>query len=180
MGVGWWEGGGVGEFISYFWGRLTKGMVFPRNVFYFNVLSGGSSPFAQTLHSGEVGFLCIHLVHVEPCHLYFLMYDPPHVPSLKISGGDPPNPPFVHAKLSPKISNFGSVYLKIGLWDFQSCSIWKKVTINVFSLGAIPKTNFETFKTGSKIQNFSKIIFAYKSRPENAIFLFRSFFRYLP
>jgi len=52
--------------------------------------------------------------------------------------------------------------------------------INVFSLGAIPKTNFQKFKTGSKIQNFSKIVVAYKSRPENAIFLFRSFFRYLP
>src|ERR1700684_209076 len=60
--------------------------------------------------TGEVGFLCIHVVHVEPCRLYFLMY----------RGGDPPNPPFVHGNLSPKIPNFGSVYLEIGPWDFQS------------------------------------------------------------
>ena len=40
----------MGEFISNFLGRLTKGTVFPRNVFYLHVLSGCSSPFAQTLH----------------------------------------------------------------------------------------------------------------------------------
>ena len=38
----------------------------------------------------------------------------------QVSGADPPNPPFVHAKLSPKIPNFEGAYLEIGLWDFRS------------------------------------------------------------
>ena len=89
--------------------------------------------------------------------------------------------------MAPSSQNFESIYLEIGIWDFhpkgiKSCRkmwsfiIWKKVTINVFSLGAIPKTNFQTFKTGSKMQNFSKIVVAYKSRPQNAIFCFGHFF----
>ena len=47
--------------------------------------------------------------------------------------------------------------------------------INFFSWGAISKTNFQTFKTGSKIQNFSKIIFAYLGR-KMRFFCFGHFF----
>src|ERR1700734_298017 len=51
--------------------------------------------------TGEAGFLCIHVVHVEPWRLYFLMYPGgspptlPPVPNLKISGGGTPRIPLL-------------------------------------------------------------------------------------
>ena len=77
--------------------------------------------------TGEVGFLCIHVVHVEPCRLYSLMYRGetprtlPHVPNLKMSGRKLPNPPSFHG---------GYNRISMGQcepWQFRFCSVQMEI-----------------------------------------------------